>query len=57
MQRTGIMAPPTLYDSPPQPGLMAPTPGAATYAPSPRAMLWVIAAGLASVELAVVFKP
>ena len=52
MKRPGIMAPPTLYDEPARPGLMAPV---ACPAPpmSLSALLWSIAVVLAAVELAV----
>jgi hypothetical protein len=55
MYRTGVMAPPTLYEHPPTAGLMAwaPAPGETSFAPSTRALLWVVAAVLAAVEVAV----
>jgi hypothetical protein len=53
MRRTGVMAPPTLYEQPEAAALMAPAPGAVAYDPSPRLVLWVIAGVLAAVELAV----
>jgi hypothetical protein len=47
------MAPPGLYDLPAPPGVMAPAAAAGTHPPSLRALLWCVAAALASVELAV----
>jgi hypothetical protein len=50
MNRPGVMAPPTLYDEPPRPGLM--TPGAAPpHEVDLRAALWSVAAVLGLVEL------
>jgi hypothetical protein len=51
MHRTGVMAPPTLYELPARAGLMSPTPQVAAPEISVRAMLWSIAAVLASLEL------
>jgi hypothetical protein len=53
MQRPGIMAPPSLYDEPPRPGLMAAGPaGGQRPEISLSTFLWSIAALLATVELA-----
>jgi hypothetical protein len=51
MYRTGVMAPPDLYASPPQPGLMVR--GAAAHPVSLRSFLWTIALVLGVVELCV----
>jgi hypothetical protein len=51
MHRTGVMAPPDLYDHPPQPGLMAR--GAPAGEVSLRSFLWVLALVLGVVELCV----
>ena len=53
MYRPGVMAPPSLYDHPPQRGLMSPGPGAPRPEISLSAALWSIAAVLAAVELLV----
>jgi hypothetical protein len=53
MHRTGIMAPPSLYELPPQPGLMAHDPSAEPHRFSLRGFLWCVALVLASVELLV----
>jgi hypothetical protein len=45
------MAPPTLYDLPPQPGLMAPNPSAEPHHVSWRSLLWCVAVVLGAVEL------
>jgi hypothetical protein len=50
MDRPGVMAPATLYDEPPRPGLM--TPGAAPpHELNLRAALWSVAAVLGVLEL------
>jgi hypothetical protein len=50
MDRPGVMAPPTLYEEPPKPGLMAP--GAAPpHEVNLRAALWSVAVVLGVVEL------
>jgi hypothetical protein len=51
MQRPGIMAPPSLYDEPPRPGLMHPGPAAPPFPVSLPTLLWSIAAVIAAVEL------
>jgi hypothetical protein len=53
MHRTGVMAPPSLYEHPPQPGLMAYDPAAEPHQVSLRGFLWVAAFVLAAVELLV----
>jgi hypothetical protein len=52
MYRTGVMAPPDLYDLPPQPGLMA-CESSTTHEVSLRNFLWVVALVLGVVELCV----
>jgi hypothetical protein len=51
--RTGVMAPPTLYQLPPQPGLMAPAARAEPLELSLRSFLWCAALVLGLVELLV----
>jgi hypothetical protein len=51
--RTGVMAPPTLYDQPPLPGLMVPGSRGETPEVSLRSFLWVVALLLGVVELCV----
>jgi hypothetical protein len=53
MYRTGVMAPPDLYDLPPQPGLMARGKPAEAHHVSARTFLWVVALVLGLVELCV----
>ena len=56
MRRPGIMAPPDLYEQPPQPGLMSP----GEEHPEPvdlRLFLWSVAAVLAAVELVLQLTP
>ena len=50
MQRTGVMAPPDLYELPPRPGLMTPNTVSAEPVDA-RIALWTVAAVLAAVEL------
>ena len=58
MYRTGVMAPPTLYDLPPQAGLMARDPAAEPHQLSWRGFLWCAAIVLGVVELFVgSFRP
>jgi hypothetical protein len=57
MYRTGVMAPPGLYEVPLQPGLMARGNGEA-HLVSLRAFLWAVASVLGLVELCVdLFTP
>jgi hypothetical protein len=51
MHRPGLMAPPTLYDEPQQPGLMAASAAAELSPISLRAFLWAVALVLGAVEL------
>ena len=51
MKRPGIMAPPSLYEQPAQPGLMRPAEGAPPPELSLSALLWSVAVVLAAVEL------
>jgi hypothetical protein len=53
MYRTGVMAPPDLYDHPPQPGLMARGNPAEIPNVSARTFFWVAALVLGLVELCV----
>ena len=53
MHRPGVMAPPTLYDRPLSPGLMAPGAPGAPFEIGLRAVLWSVAALLGAVELCV----
>jgi hypothetical protein len=53
MYRTGVMAPPTLYELPPPPGLMAGDPAAEPHELSVRGVLWSVAMVLGVVELLV----
>ena len=53
MHRTGVMAPPDLYDLPPQPGLMARGNLAEAHYVSARTFLWVVALVIGLVELCV----
>ena len=46
------MAPPSLYDEQPRPGLMHPGPAAPPFPVSLSTLLWSVAAVLAAVELA-----
>jgi len=56
-RRHGVMAPPP-HDGPPQPGLMAPGRGPALdHAVAIPKLLWVVAAVLAAVELALASVP
>jgi hypothetical protein len=52
MYRTGVMAPPDLYDHPPQPGLMAHG-TTETHAVCLHSFLWCVALLLGLVELLV----
>jgi hypothetical protein len=57
MYRTGVMAPPDLYEVPLQPGLMARGNGEVHHV-SLRAFFWVVASVLGFVELSVdLFTP
>jgi len=51
MDRTGIMAPPTLNQLPARPGLMSPSEHLPAHPISLNAFLWSIALALAAVEL------
>jgi hypothetical protein len=51
MYRTGVMAPPDLYDHPPQPGLMAHAASADPFDVSLHSFLWSVAVVLGLVEL------
>jgi hypothetical protein len=51
MGRPGLMAPPTLYDEPAQPGLMSPDPAAPPRELDLRAVLWSVAVVLGGIEL------
>ena len=51
MDRTGVMAPPDLYDLPARPGLMAPSVRTAPHDLSLRSFLWCVALVLGLVEL------
>jgi hypothetical protein len=51
MHRTGMMAPPTLYQLPPRPGLMTRDPHAVPHEVSLRSVLWCVAVVLGAVEL------
>jgi hypothetical protein len=51
MYRTGVMAPPTLYDSPQQPGLLAHDPSAEPHQLSWRTLFWCGAIVLGLVEV------
>ena len=51
MHRPGVMAPPSLYDEPPQRGLLSPGPAAPRPEISLSAALWSVAAVLGAVEL------
>jgi len=53
MHRTGVMAPPDLYDLPPQPGLMTRGNLAEAHYVSARTFLWVVALVIGLVELCV----
>jgi hypothetical protein len=53
MQRTGLMAPPTLAELPKGPGLMAPARDAVPHEPSLRMLLWCVACCLGAIELLV----
>jgi hypothetical protein len=53
MNRTGVMAPPDLYDLPTQHGLMTVGARAEALEPSLRSFLWCVALVLALVELCV----
>jgi hypothetical protein len=49
------MAPPTLYDEPPRPGVMTPGAPGAPFEIGLRGLLWSIAAVLAAIEVCVEF--
>ena len=51
MHRTGIMAPPTLYELPQRPGLMTRDPEASPHQLSLRSVLWCVAGALGAIEL------
>jgi hypothetical protein len=51
MHRTGIMAPPNLYELPPRGGLMAPSRDAVAHEVGLRSALWCVAVVLGAVEL------
>jgi hypothetical protein len=53
MQRPGIMAPPSLYDEQPQPGLMSVDAAQPPLDLSLNALFWSVATVLAAVELIV----
>jgi hypothetical protein len=53
MQRPGIMAPPSLYDEQPAPGLMSMDAALPPLDLSLSALLWSVATVLAAVELSI----
>jgi hypothetical protein len=57
MRRPGIMAPPDLYEQPPQPGLMTPREEHPAPPVDLRLFLWSVAAVLAGVELFLQLTP
>jgi hypothetical protein len=53
MYRTGVMAPPDLYDLPPKPGLMARGHTVEAHHVSARTFFWTVALVLGLIELCV----
>ncbi|HEY6836669.1 MAG TPA: hypothetical protein VI142_09510 [Gaiellaceae bacterium] len=53
MYRTGVMAPPDLYERPAQPGLLTAAAGHETHEVSFKSFLWCVALVLGLVELLV----